>query len=206
MASVLNATTPLFAVVLLAAFGDERLIARRVVGVIVGLIGVIILRQPGPAASDQAIGIMLCVGAALSYALSALWARRKLAGVPPITSATGQLICSSVMMALIAGFVDRPWALPMPSLAAWLSLIGLAALATALAYIVFFRILARSGATNVTLVSLLIPVTAILLGWLLLGEPLSVREVVGALVIGSALIVIDGRASAWLWRRANMVA
>jgi len=201
MASVLNATTPLFTVLVLAGFGDERLIARRIFGVTIGLIGVIILRQPGAASSDQAIGILLCLGAALSYGFSGLWGRRKLTGVAPITSATAQLVCSSAMMAVIAGVVDRPWRLLMPGLATWLSLIGLAALATALAYIVFFRILTRSGATNVMLVTLLIPVTAILLGWLVLGEPLTAWEILGALVIGSALLVIDGRIFTWLRRR-----
>jgi drug/metabolite transporter (DMT)-like permease len=201
MASVLNATTPLFTVLVLAGFREERLNARRVAGVLIGIAGVVILRQPGPASSDQAIGILLCLGGALSYGFSGLWGRRKLAGVPPITSAAGQLISSAVMMAVIASVVDRPWNLPMPSLGTWLSLIGLAALSTALAYIVFFRILARSGASNVMLVTLLIPVTAILLGWLVLGEPLAAREIAGALVIGSALLVIDGRAFGWLRSR-----
>jgi drug/metabolite transporter (DMT)-like permease len=201
MASVLNATTPLFTVLVLAGFGEERLIARRVAGVVVGLVGVIILRQPGPASSHQLVGILLCLSAALSYGFSGLWARRKLAGVPPVTSAACQLVCSSVMMAVITSAVDRPWRLPMPSLATWFSLIGLAALSTALAYVVFFRILTRSGATNVMLVTLLIPVTAILLGWLVLAEPLAPREIAGALVIGSALIVIDGRAFGWLQQR-----
>jgi drug/metabolite transporter (DMT)-like permease len=97
------------------------------------------------------------------------------------------------MMTVVAGFVERPWRLPMPGVTTWLAVIGLAALSTALAYIVFFQILRRSGATNVMLVTLLIPVTAILLGYLVLGESISLREIVGALVIGSALLVIDGR-------------
>jgi drug/metabolite transporter (DMT)-like permease len=75
----------------------------------------------------------------------------------------------------------------------WLAVLGLAALSTALAYIVFFQVLRRSGATNVMLVTLLVPVTAILLGSLVLGEHISPREIAGALVIGSALLLIDGR-------------
>jgi drug/metabolite transporter (DMT)-like permease len=198
MASVLNAMTPLFTVLVMAGFGEERLIARRVAGVVIGLVGVIILREPGAASSGQTIGILLCLGAALSYGCAGLWGRRMLKGVPPITAAAGQLISSSLMMAVIAGAVERPWTLPMPSPVTWLSLIGLAALSTALAYIVFFRILDRSGATNVMLVTLLIPVTAILLGWAVLGEPLTLREILGALVIASALIAIDGRVFGWL--------
>ncbi len=204
LASVLNATTPLFTVLVLASFGDEKLIARRVAGVVIGLLGVIVLRGPGIVASEsQTIGMLLCLGGALSYGFSGLWGRRKLNGVPPLTSSTCQLITSSLVMAVIAGAVDRPWALPMPSLAAWAALFGLAALSTALAYIVFFTILARSGATNVMLVTLLIPVTAILLGVLVLGEPLTLREIAGALIIAASLLVIDGLVLGWVRRRAR---
>jgi drug/metabolite transporter (DMT)-like permease len=203
LASVLNATTPLFSVLLLAVAGEEKLILRRLIGVLVGVVGVVVLRDPGVGATtDQAIGMLLCLGAALSYGVSGLWGRRKLAQVPPITSAACQLLCSSVVIGLLAAPVDRPWQLAMPGATTWLALIGLAALSTSLAYIVFFQILARSGATNVMLVTLLIPVTAILLGWLVLGEPMSLREIFGAVVIGSALIVIDGRAFVWLRRQA----
>ncbi len=205
LASVLNATTPLFTVLVLAGFGDEQLIARRIVGVAIGIAGVVILRGPRVdltqgQAHDQTIGMLLCLGGALSYGFSGLWGRRYLHGVPPITSATCQLICSSVVMAVVASAVERPWQLPMPNAVTWLSLFGVAALATSLAYIVFFHILARAGATNVMLVTLLIPVTAILLGHCVLGEQLTASENTGALVIGSALLVIDGRALAWLRR------
>ncbi len=80
------------------------------------------------------------------------------------------MMASSLMMAVIAAAFERPWQLPMPGLTTWLAMIGLAALSTALAYIVFFQILRRSGSTNVMLVTLLIPVTAIVLGYLVLGE------------------------------------
>lgn len=205
LASVLNATTPLFTVLLMASFGDERLIARRIVGVIIGLVGVIVLRGPGIVQSEsETIGMLLCLGAAVSYGFSGLWGRRKFNGVAPLTSSTCQLICSSVAMAVIAAAVDQPWQLPMPSATTWAALIGLAALSTSLAYVVFYQVLARSGATNVMLVTLLIPVTAILLGVLVLGEPLTAREIVGALVIASALLVIDGRALRWFRRPARL--
>jgi drug/metabolite transporter (DMT)-like permease len=200
-ASVLNATTPLFTVLVMASFGDERLSARRIAGVIIGLVGVIVLREPGIVQSEsETVGMLLCLGAALSYGFSGWWGRRKLNGVPPLTSATCQLVTSSIAMAIIASAVDRPWNLPMPGATTWAALIGVAALSTSLAYVVFYRILASSGATNVMLVTLLIPVTAILLGVLLLSEPLTAREIAGALVIASALIVIDGRALRWLRR------
>jgi drug/metabolite transporter (DMT)-like permease len=195
VASVLNATTPLFTVLVMAASGDEPLAARRVVGVLAGLAGVIILRgQSLEFASGQTLGMLLCLGGASSYGFSGLWGRRKLAGVPPLTAATCQLICSSIVMLALAGVVERPWLLPAPSLRTWLALLATAALSTALAYVLFFQILVRSGASNVMLVTLLIPVTAILLGHFLLGEPLTAREVIGAFVIGCGLLIVDGRA------------
>ena len=194
LASILNATTPLFTVLVMAASGDEKLLMRRVGGVVVGLIGVIILHgQDIGFNNSQGVGILLCLAAAFSYGLSALYARRKLSNSPPLATATFQLLASSLMMAIVAAIVDRPWQLPMPGATTWLAMAGLAGLSTALAYIVFFQILRRSGSTNVMLVTLLIPVTAILLGYLVLGERISGREIIGAVVIGSALLLIDGR-------------
>jgi drug/metabolite transporter (DMT)-like permease len=194
LASILNATTPLFTVLVMAAAGDEQLHMRRVAGVVTGLVGVIILQgQALGFRSGEGIGILLCLAAAFAYGLSALYARRKLSDSPPLATATFQMLASSVMMTVIAAVFDRPWQLSMPGVTTWLAITGLAALSTALAYIVFFQILRRSGSTNVMLVTLLIPVTAILLGYLVLGERVSLREMAGALVIGSALLLIDGR-------------
>jgi drug/metabolite transporter (DMT)-like permease len=201
LAAVVNATTPLFAVMVMAATGEERMTGRRIAGVLIGIGGVALLRAPSLSVSDQALGIALCLGAAFSYGFAGFWGRRALAGVPPLTSATAQLICSTPIIAVIAGFTERPWALPMPGGATWAALAGLATLSTALAYILFFRILNRSGAVNVVLVTLLIPVTAILLGVWILNEPYSANEIVGALIIAASLLVIDGRALVWLRRR-----
>lgn len=194
LASILNATTPLFTVLVMAAAGDEKLSMRRIAGVLIGLIGVIVLRGQNLGFNDsQGAGILLCLAAAFSYGLSALYARRKLSNSPPLATATFQLLASSLMMAIVASVFEQPWRLAVPGATTWLAMVGLSGLSTALAYIVFFQILRRSGSTNVMLVTLLIPVTAILLGWLVLGESISWRETIGAAVIGSALLLIDGR-------------
>jgi drug/metabolite transporter (DMT)-like permease len=138
---------------------------------------------------------------AVSYAFAGLWGRRHLGGVPPLKSATCQLICSSLVMAVVAGLWDRPWELPLPTPATLGAIIGLAAFGTALAYIVFFRLLISAGASNVMLVTLLIPVTAMALGILFLGEAVHPRELAGAAVIGLGLVFIDGR----LPRRLGLV-
>jgi len=194
LASILNATTPLFTVLVMAAAGDEKLLMRRIAGVLTGLIGVIILRgQDLGFKTSEGTGILLCLAGAFSYGLAALYARRRLANSPPLATASFQLMASSLMMAIVAAAFERPWQLAMPGATTWLAIAGLATLSTALAYIVFFQILRRSGPSNVMLVTLLIPVTAILLGYLVLGESVSAREIIGAAVIGSALLLIDGR-------------
>lgn len=201
LASVLNATTPLFTVLVMAASGEEKLLARKVLGVLIGLAGVAVLRGEASLslADAQTWGIALCLGGSLSYAFAALWGRRRLAGVAPLTSATCQLFASSLVMALLAGAAERPWTLPVPGGATLWAVAGHAVLSTALAYIVFFQILVRSGASNVMLVTLLIPVTSILLGHLFLAEVIRPGEIVGALVIASSLLIVDGR----LFRRAR---
>lgn len=200
-AAVVNATTPVFTVLVAAAFGEEKLILRRVAGVLLGLLGVAILKGYDiDIASGQSIGIVLCLGATLCFGFSALWATRKLAGSPPIGTATFQLMSASLMMLVLASVIDQPWQLQMPGLATWLAILGLAALSTSLAFIIFFQIVIRSGASNVMLVTLLVPVSAILLGYFFLGERIDMREIVGALIIGSALLVMDGRVFRWLRR------
>jgi drug/metabolite transporter (DMT)-like permease len=122
LASILNATTPLFTVLVMAASGDEKLSMRRVGGVLVGLIGVIILHgQDLDFNNSQGVGSLLCLAAAFSYGLSALYARRKLSNSPPLATATFQLVASSLMMAVVAALIDRPWQLPMPGATTWLA-------------------------------------------------------------------------------------
>src|SRR6266850_7880126 len=122
LASILNATTPLFTVLVMAAAGDEKLHMRRVAGVVAGLIGVIILHgQELGFQSGEGIGILLCLAAAFSYGLSALYARRKLSDSPPLATATFQMLASSLMMTVIAAIFERPWQLSMPGVTTWLA-------------------------------------------------------------------------------------
>ena len=194
LASVLNATTPLFTLIVARIFAGEALTSAKICGVLLGILGVGVLMGPDALSnnSTSTIGILCVLGAALSYGLATLWMRR-LAEVAPLISAEAQLVCSTFMLLPLAALVDRFWELPVPGVTAIAAVLGLAVFSTALAYIVFFRINATAGPTNVMLVTLLIPVTATGLGALVLGERLSLNQIVGALVIASALLVIDGR-------------
>jgi drug/metabolite transporter (DMT)-like permease len=115
-------------------------------------------------------------------------------GIPSAVGTFGQLAATAVMVAPVALVFDQPWRLPPPTMAVWASTAGLALLSTALAYAIFFRLLARAGTTRVSLVTLLIPVSAILLGTSILGERLSALQFAGMGLIGLGLIAVDGRA------------
>jgi drug/metabolite transporter (DMT)-like permease len=114
-------------------------------------------------------------------------------GVTPLATATGQLTASSVMLITLTLIIDKPWTLPAPSAHTTGAVVALALLSTALAYILYFRILATAGATNLLLVTFLIPVSAILLGVLVLGEVLRSNHLLGMAMIGLGLATIDGR-------------
>lgn len=205
LASILNATTPLFTVLVAHILThDERLTGGRVAGVVIGLAGVAVMIGPEALHGLQAdvLGQIACLGAALSYAFATVFGRRfSRMGVAPLQTATGQVTASTVMLLPIALLADRPWTLAMPSMAVWAAVIGLALLSTALAYILYFRILATAGAANISLVTFLVPISAILLGALVLGERLAPVHFAGMALIGLGLAAIDGRSLGWIRRR-----
>lgn len=203
VASILNASTPLFTV-LFAHFltTDEKLSGGRLAGVLIGFAGVAVMIGPDAfrALGSNLAAQLACLGAAVSYAFAGIFGRRfRAMGVTPITTAAGQVIASSTMLLPVMLVVDRPWTLPLPSVAALGALVALAAVSTAFAYVLFFRILSTAGATNIVLVTFLVPVSAILLGVAFLGERLRPEHLAGMALIGAGLAAIDGR----LWRRLN---
>lgn len=203
LAAVLNATTPIFALLLAHVLTrDEKLTARKLAGVAAGIAGVAVMI--GVDALDGlglAVAAQLAIVAAgISYSVAGIYGRR-FKGQPPLLTAAGQLTCSALLTLPVALVIDRPWALAPPRAETWAALAGLALLSTALAYTLYFRILAAAGATNLLLVTLLIPVSALLLGILLLGERLAPQHLVGMALILGGLAVIDGRVLALLSRR-----
>ncbi|PZU95042.1 MAG: EamA family transporter [Chelatococcus sp.] len=203
LASILNATTPLFGVVVAHLMtADEKMTGNRLAGVLFGLAGVAVMVGPAALAGlgDRLLPQLAILGAALSYAFAGVFGRRFGAlGLQPLQTAAGQVSASTLMLAPVALIVERPWTLPMPGPATLAAVLALALLSTALAYILFFRILATAGATNLMLVTFLIPVSAILLGALVLGEVPQMRQFAGMALIGAGLLAIDGRVAA-LWR------
>ena len=197
LASILNATTPMFTVLVAHVLTtDEKATGGRIFGVVMGLAGVILMI--GPDVLEQfdegVVGQIAVLEAAVSYALAGIYGRRFVRmGLSPMTTATGQLTAASIVLLPVALLVDRPWTLALPGAWTLSAVAALALLSTALAYIIYFRILATAGATNLLLVTFLVPVSAILLGTLILDEQLEVRHFTGMGLIGLGLAAIDGR-------------
>lgn len=207
VASILNASTPLFTVLLAHPLTrDEKLTRGKLAGVTIGFIGVATmigleaLRSPGSGVLAQ----LACLAGAIPYALAGIFGRRfRAMGVSPMATATGQVVASSVLLLPFMLAVDRPWTLAAPGPAAAAALIGVAAISTAFAYVLYFRILATAGATNLLLVTFLIPASAIILGIMFLGESLMPKHVFGLTLIGLGLAAIDGRPLKALRRRVG---
>lgn len=197
LASILNATTPFFGVVLaVLTFGDENVTRNKVVGVVVGFVGVAIMIGPDVLADlgQNVVAQFAVLTAAFLYAVAGIFGRRfHAAGVAPLVASAGQVTMSALILLPIVLFVDGPIPLNNVGVDTWMSVAALALLSTALAYILYFRLLRSAGPINLMLVTLLIPVSAIVLGVFLLGETIRPIEIVGMSVIALALIIIDGR-------------
>jgi drug/metabolite transporter (DMT)-like permease len=198
LAAILNATTPLFTVLVAhLATRDERLTALKLAGVVCGFGGVVVM-MAGESLAGNNLAKLACLGAALSYGVAGVWGRRfRVMGVTPLQTAFGQVAASTLMVLPLWLWVDQPWQMPLPANAVLGAMVGIAALSTALAYLIFFRLMASAGPTNLSLVTFLIPVSATLLGVAFLGEWLETRHVAGFALILLGLSLIDGR----VWRR-----
>lgn len=200
LASILNATTPLFTVVVATCLlTDERATPLKVLGVVIGFLGVVVMiglpasSEPTPWLPQLAI-----LGAALSYAFGGVYGRRfKAMGIHPILTAAGQVTASGVIMMPIALSLEGTQALTSASAQSWGAILGLALFSTSLAYIIYFKLLESTGATNLLLVTLLVPASAILLGILFLSESITATQLAGLGLIALGLSAIDGR----LWSR-----
>jgi drug/metabolite transporter (DMT)-like permease len=197
LAAILNATTPLFGVLVAHALTrDERLTALKAGGVALGFAGAAVMIGLGALGgfSDDIPAQLACLAAALSYAFAGIYGRRfRRLGVAPLAAAAGQVCASTLLLLPVMLLIDQPWTLAPPNAATWGAVLGVGLLSTALAYWLYFRILAASGATNLLLVTFLIPVSAILLGVSVLGETLQPRHLLGMALIGGGLAFIDGR-------------
>jgi len=197
LAAILNATTPLFTVIVAGIFlADERITLAKLAGVGFGLIGVILMIGPEALGgfSSNVLAQLAVLGTAMSYAFAGVYGRRfKAMGLNPIVLAAGQVTASSLILLPVVFYFEQPQNLALPGVNTIAAIFALGIFSTAVAYILYFRILAAAGATNLLLVTFLVPVSAILLGSMVLGETLQPIHFIGMVLIGCGLIAIDGR-------------
>jgi len=201
LAAILNATAPLFGVIVAGILlRDESATPLKITGVVVGFAGVIVMMDLSSIATSSLLAQLAILAAALSYACASVYGRRfKATGLNPILVAAGQVTGSTLLLLPIALWVDGNDHYANVPTQVWAAIISLAVFSTAAAYILYFKLLASAGATNILLVTLLVPVSAILLGWLFLEESLQTPHIIGMAMIALGLSAIDGR----LWRRAS---
>lgn len=194
-ASVLNATTPFWTIIVASLLiAEEKASPAKVFGIVLGIAGTAVMVGPGLAAGlgGPVWAKMALLGMAFSYAFAFVVARR-LSGLAPTLVAAGQLSASTLIMLPVVALTQNATALATVGAGTWAAVLGLALLSTAFAYILYFRIVAAAGATNASLVTLIVPVSGIVLGALFLGERLAWFELAGMGLIACGLLVIDGR-------------
>jgi drug/metabolite transporter (DMT)-like permease len=195
LAAILNATTPFWTVIAANILtSDEKITANKLGGIVLGIAGTAVMIGPSALTGFGApLWAQLCVlGASLSYGLAAIYARR-FRHLPSEIVATGQLTASSIIMTVVVGAAYGTAGLHAASLSAWAAVAALGIVSTALAFVLYFNLIASAGATNASLVTLIVPIGAVLLGALFLGEGLAVPEIAGMALIGLGLVTIDGR-------------
>jgi drug/metabolite transporter (DMT)-like permease len=195
LASIFNATTPIWGILVAHVLtADEKATPGKIAGVLLGFAGVGLMFIGRLQGGGDLLAELECLGATLAYALAGIWARRfRAMGIDPVAVATGQLTGAALVMLPLVLLFEPPWHAAMPTPAAWASLIALATVSTSLGYALYFRLIASAGATNALLVTLLIPIPAILLGALVLGDVLAPRHFAGMALIAAGLVAIDGR-------------
>jgi len=191
IAAILSSAVPLFAIVIAPLFlHDEPIRVNGVIGLGVGFVGVVALTSNDlSVAGSDVTGEVALLGAALSYAVGAVYARRNMRGVPPMIPAVFQVTFAMLISGVIAIVLEHPWD-ARPDAEAIFSILWLGILGSGLAYLAMFRLLAVWGATRTTLVAYEIPVVGIVLGFLVLNEPIDGRLLIGtALVVGGVALV-----------------
>ncbi|MGD1885526.1 MAG: DMT family transporter [Cohaesibacteraceae bacterium] len=206
LSAILIAATPFFTVIVAGLLlADERFTPQKIAGVIIGFIGVVLVVGPRHlmGLGDHLVAELAVLLAAAAYATASIWGRR-FSGEPPLATATGQITASAVMMLPLALIFEEPLQMGMPSWPVIGAVITLAVFCTALTYLIFFRVLKMAGASNATLVGLVIPVFTMLFAVPMLGEEVTLLKVAGMVVIAFGMMVLDGRPLAAL--RARLVS
>jgi drug/metabolite transporter (DMT)-like permease len=203
LAAILNSSVPLFVLVIAPAFlPDEPIRVNGLVGLAVGFIGVVLIVSPGlTGAAGTVPGMLALLGSSFSYAWGNVYARRNVRGLAPMIPAVFQVTFALLIVGALALLVERPWATATPDAQAWFSVIWLGILGSGMAYLAYFRLLSKWGATRTSLVAYLLPVVGIVLGAVVLQEPIGPSLIVGTALVIAGVALVNGR-----WGRRRIFA
>ena len=194
LAAILTSPVPLFAIVLSSIFLiDEPMRVNGVAGLVVGFIGVVIITSRGLTGQGSSVaGEVALLGAAFSYAAGAVYSRRNVRGVPPMIPAVFQVTFAAIITGILALAVEHPWT-ARPDGQAIFAILWLGILGSGLAYLFVFRLFAHWGATRTTLVAYLLPPVGIVLGYLVLQEPVDARLILGTGLVIAGIGLVNSR-------------
>lgn len=195
LASILNGTTPLFTIILAHFFVvDDRLNATKVAGVMFGFFGLILLVIPAftDGVTATTWGVLGVACAAAFYGVSIVYARNHLRGLPPLVAPTGQLMMASLFLLPASLLLERPWTLPTPELQSILAMLALAVFGTALAFVVYYKLLEVADASYVSMTTYVIPVFGVILGVLVLNETVTLLMGIGCAFILFGVMIVNG--------------
>ena len=195
LAAILNSSVPLFVIVIAPIFlPEEPIRLNGIVGLAVGFMGVVLLVSPGLVGADgDPLGELALVGSSLSYAIGNVYNRRNVRGLPPLIPAVFQVTFALVIAGLLALVLEHPWETSHPDLRAWFSILWLGVFGSGLAYLLYFRLLGHWGATRTALVAYLLPVVGIVLGFVVLQEPIDATLILGTALVISGVAIVNGR-------------
>ncbi len=210
LASILNGTTPLFTIVLAHLFTrDDRLTPVKAVGVLLGFGGLLMLIAPSLVEGVHATtwGLLAATLAAASYGVATVYTRQNLRGLPPLVGPAAQLVMATLYILPLAWLIEQPYKLPLPAWPALASLLALSLVGTALAFVVYYRVIERTSATYVSMVTYLVPVIGVALGIMVLNEQPGWNAYLGCGLILLGVMVVNGFFKVLNWRRpANAAA
>ena len=195
LAAILNSTVPLLVIVIAPLFlPDEPIRLNGLFGLAIGFAGVALIMSPGlQHASGTAAGMIALLGSSLSYAIGNVYARRNVRGLAPLIPAVFQVTFALVIVALLALLTERPWETARPDLEAWFSVVWLGIFGSGLAYLAYFRLLSRWGATRTSMVAYLLPIIGIVLGFVVRGEPIDGTLIGGTALVIAGVALVNGR-------------
>jgi len=195
LAAILNGTVPFFTIILAHYFAEnDRITPVKIIGILIGFGGMVLLAVPsfGDGVRATTWGVLAITAASFLYGIAIVYTRNHLRGLQPMAAPTGQMMIASLYMLPLSLLVDRPYLLPMPSLASLGSMLMLGILGTALAFTVYYRLLERASASYVSMTTYMIPVFGVILGAVVLHEAITWERVAGCGLILFGVMIVNG--------------